>query len=469
MKKILVPIIGLILLNGCGAEKTDIPTTQTNSTANQHISIQFISNDKNGIETAKVYTSNDSSKTVETKAIKPKESSFVIEEQAEKKFALNIKPVPSDSKITIENIKENYFDGISLKEGKYTVLVEKSGFVPKRLTVKLHSDLDVDVSLEAIKKQTVSQITFSQDERDGLTAFFFELGFSQNEIDKLFDENPKKLKEIVQAISDNKLERLGKILDSMGFTEDVLNEKLAVKLANLPDEDLKLLGYSLRELLGFSDSEIKQMIQTKPYGLIQLLKGLKKNDKDLISQGLADLGISEQELANRMIDNRFSIGSYTFTDKISRLMWQKKSRYYGDPESYSEPKYSWREAINYCDRLNLDGYSDWRLPSRDELRTLRTANYGEDFRPRSLATLEQELEVYLNRWSPWFEANKYKLVNNLFVPKEIAGFMPPYSWSSSSAGTVDNIAGAWIVDFYNGDDDWVDQANGDFVVCVRDL
>ena len=42
------------------------------------------------------------------------------------------------------------------------------------------------------------------------------------------------------------------------------------------------------------------------------------------------------------------------------LQWSKKS----------PNKITWNNAVAYCDNLNEDGYSDWRLPNIDELRTL---------------------------------------------------------------------------------------------------
>ncbi|MGK5093651.1 DUF1566 domain-containing protein [Deltaproteobacteria bacterium TL4] len=51
----------------------------------------------------------------------------------------------------------------------------------------------------------------------------------------------------------------------------------------------------------------------------------------------------------------------TVTDNQTGLMWQDND-YTG--------LHNWNDAISYCDNLNLDGYSDWRLPSLSELSDL---------------------------------------------------------------------------------------------------
>ena len=38
--------------------------------------------------------------------------------------------------------------------------------------------------------------------------------------------------------------------------------------------------------------------------------------------------------------------------------------------------YNWEMAINYCSNLILDGHTDWRLPTKDELKSLVTCSNG---------------------------------------------------------------------------------------------
>ncbi len=61
--------------------------------------------------------------------------------------------------------------------------------------------------------------------------------------------------------------------------------------------------------------------------------------------------------ANNFIDN----GDGTVTDTSTGLMWQQET---------ALGIYTWREALAYCENLTLAGYSDWRLPNRNELQSL---------------------------------------------------------------------------------------------------
>jgi len=55
--------------------------------------------------------------------------------------------------------------------------------------------------------------------------------------------------------------------------------------------------------------------------------------------------------------------SNVVVDRENGLMWQDDSR-------AAAGKVSWSEALKRCETLDLGGYSDWRLPSRDELDSL---------------------------------------------------------------------------------------------------
>jgi len=51
------------------------------------------------------------------------------------------------------------------------------------------------------------------------------------------------------------------------------------------------------------------------------------------------------------------------TDTTMNLQWQDNN----DAQTVLK---TWIEAINYCENLTLGGYSDWRLPNINELKTI---------------------------------------------------------------------------------------------------
>jgi hypothetical protein len=53
-------------------------------------------------------------------------------------------------------------------------------------------------------------------------------------------------------------------------------------------------------------------------------------------------------------------GDGTVTDTSTGLMWQQETA----------GPITWEEALTYCEELTLAGYSDWRLPNRNELHSL---------------------------------------------------------------------------------------------------
>ena len=64
---------------------------------------------------------------------------------------------------------------------------------------------------------------------------------------------------------------------------------------------------------------------------------------------------SQQEV--RFVDN----GNGTVTDTTTGLIWQKED---------DGKKRTWSEAVNYSKSLSLDGFSNWRLPTLDELKSI---------------------------------------------------------------------------------------------------
>ena len=63
---------------------------------------------------------------------------------------------------------------------------------------------------------------------------------------------------------------------------------------------------------------------------------------------------------NRLLDHLIINSDGTVTDTQSGLMWQQ-----ADVDTMT-----WEEALAYCENLELFGYSDWRLPNRNELLSI---------------------------------------------------------------------------------------------------
>jgi len=114
-------------------------------------------------------------------------------------------------------------------------------------------------------------------------------------------------------------------------------------------------------------------------------------------------------------------------DSATNFQWTK---------DYSSEYKTWKEALSYCENLYFGGYSDWRLPNINELKTL------------------------INR-------NKYNAASD-FPDMPLS---EPF-WSSSPC--VYSIAYAWDIHIYSGyvrmgsmtNEDYID-GSGRYAICVR--
>ena len=109
------------------------------------------------------------------------------------------------------------------------------------------------------------------------------------------------------------------------------------------------------------------------------------------------------------------------TDNDTKLIWQ-------DDNDIKSLK--WEESINYCENLALGGYSDWRLPNKNELLSI----------------------VDLNKYNPAIKDGFKNTKNSRY-------------WSSSSfAG---NSGYAWHVNFDSGYTYGNYKTDSCYVRCVR--
>jgi hypothetical protein len=96
------------------------------------------------------------------------------------------------------------------------------------------------------------------------------------------------------------------------------------------------------------------------------------------------------QTSNNFIDN----GDGTISDTSTGLMWQKAT---------APGTYTWEQALTYCENLTLPagGYSDWRLPNRNELQSI--VDYSR-YNP-AIDTTYFPGTVAENYWSSTTDAN----------------------------------------------------------------
>ena len=122
----------------------------------------------------------------------------------------------------------------------------------------------------------------------------------------------------------------------------------------------------------------------------------------------------------------FSKSGDVVTDNATGLMWQ-------DNNETNSTTYTWQEAIDYCEALNLGGDSDWRVPNINELKTIID-------RSKTQPAIVDGFE--------------YVGVNNHYI-----------YWSST---TFNNGEQAWVIYFDNGYVLGYGKHYSYYVRCVRD-
>ncbi|HZX48579.1 MAG TPA: DUF1566 domain-containing protein [Nitrospirota bacterium] len=108
---------------------------------------------------------------------------------------------------------------------------------------------------------------------------------------------------------------------------------------------------------------------------------------------------------------RFTVSTdgYCVTDNLTGLMWVESP-----PDSFIR---AWQQSLDYANGLSLCGYTDWRLPNVNELRSLINAGQSDS--------------------ATWLNTQGFSNVQS------------NYYWSSTSYAY--NTSLAWIIDMSDGD------------------
>jgi hypothetical protein len=141
----------------------------------------------------------------------------------------------------------------------------------------------------------------------------------------------------------------------------------------------------------------------------------------------------------KLVANRYSDqGDGTIVDTKTNLQWMRFAlgQTWNGKINLSEAKrYNWQEALNAADDLNqtggFAGYTDWRVPTIDELKTL-------------------------------IERGKKPAINHAMFPATPLSLF----WSSTVAVNVNNSA--WAVYFYGGSAYWYGKTSYYYLRLVRD-
>jgi len=117
-------------------------------------------------------------------------------------------------------------------------------------------------------------------------------------------------------------------------------------------------------------------------------------------------------------------------DEETGLIWQRK---------VEDNIYNWSDAKNYCSRLILAGYSNWKLPTIDELKSIRTENSYKN-------TQSSRGKTYI----------KKPLLESMFINK----------YHSFWSDTEKDYSTAWGVLFLNANDYFYTKSRELLVRCV---
>ena len=118
--------------------------------------------------------------------------------------------------------------------------------------------------------------------------------------------------------------------------------------------------------------------------------------------------------------------------------------------------YIWDTANAYCANLSLDGHSDWRLPTKDELKSLVVCTNGTQ-----TPLLDYDLVNNANHPYCCWDGNSVPY-NSPTINTQFS-CQPDAYWSSS----VYDEGHAWNVVFLDGYAFWHNRTNAGYVRCVR--
>ncbi len=117
-------------------------------------------------------------------------------------------------------------------------------------------------------------------------------------------------------------------------------------------------------------------------------------------------------------------------------------------------KYDWDEAIQYCDNLVLNGYSDWKLPDLDELKSIVVCSNGT---PTPLPNCHQDGCVCGDQPDDPYEGFESPVIDKAFAGR------PSEYWTSKPVSSTD----ARRINFERGGAAGYKKSAEYYVRCIR--
>ena len=149
------------------------------------------------------------------------------------------------------------------------------------------------------------------------------------------------------------------------------------------------------------------------------------------------LGITKKILSDKLVLKKTTdivSNNKVWQDPDTGLIWQVE---------IEDKEYSWDESFEYAKRLNAEnygGYSDWRVPTKDELRTILT---------------EESFE------------NPKSYIGQTYIKKPLLESMTmEWQWFWSATEYNNDSSEAWHVYFNDGYDCYFDKSDEGYVRCV---
>ncbi|MDO9106421.1 MAG: DUF1566 domain-containing protein [Methylovulum sp.] len=152
----------------------------------------------------------------------------------------------------------------------------------------------------------------------------------------------------------------------------------------------------------------------------------------------------------QMLD-RYQVKGGLVKDPITGLMWMRCSfgqTWDGSTCSGETTQVTWEQAMNLPKRVEYAGYSDWRVPSYEELHGLVYCSSGEK------ETKDD------GRWDCGGDYARPAIVQAVFPNTSRGSF-----WSSSPIANPSKYA--WYVNFSFGYSNWYNKSNNNYVRLVR--